>query len=209
MGPMSRRETTLLVLVVLALGLWIGATDYLAPGITAVLIVLLMVASGVVSWDHVVGHAPAWNVLVWFATLVTMAGGLSETGFVGWLADRMAPVFASLPLPLAVVAIVGSFFFLHYFFASITAHTASLLPVFLGIAITIPGLSPTRWALLLGYSLGLMGILTTYASGQSVIYYGSGYIPRKDFWTLGLVLGVIYVVTYLTIINPWLAFLGV
>jgi L-tartrate/succinate antiporter len=209
MGPMSRRETTLLVLVVLALGLWIGATGYLAPGITAVLIVLLMVASGVVSWDHVVGHAPAWNVLVWFATLVTMAGGLSETGFVGWLADRMAPVFASLPLPLAVVAIVGSFFFLHYFFASITAHTASLLPVFLGIAITIPGLSPTRWALLLGYSLGLMGILTTYASGQSVIYYGSGYIPRKDFWTLGLVLGVIYVVTYLTIINPWLAFLGV
>jgi len=157
----------------------------------------------------VVGHSVAWNVLVWFATLVTLAGGLAETRFVEWLARAIAPFMSGLPLPVAVVAVVGSFFFLHYFFASITAHTASLLPVFLGIAVAIPGLSPTRWALLLGYSLGLMGVLTTYASGQSVIYYGSGFIARRDFWILGLILGTIYVVTYLAIINPWLAFLGV
>jgi len=208
LGPMGRREAVLLALVVLALGLWIGATAWLSPGVTAMLIVLLMVFFGVVSWDHVVGHAQAWNVLVWFATLVTMARGLAETGFVDWLAGALAPVFAGLGPTTAVVAIVGTFFFLHYGFASITAHTASLLPVFLGVAVALPGHSATRWALLLGYSLGLMGILTTYASGQSVIYYGSRYISRRAFWSMGLVLGLLYLSAYLLIITPWLDWLG-
>jgi L-tartrate/succinate antiporter len=209
MGRMTRQEFTLLALVVLALGLWIGAAEHIEPAITAMLAVLLMVAFGVIAWDDVTGHSVAWNMLVWFATLVTLAGGLADTRFVEWLARSIAPVVAGLPLAGAVVAVVGTFFFLHYFFASITAHTASLLPVFLGIAVAIPGLSPTRWALLLAYSLGLMGVLTNYAAGQSVIYYGSGFIARRDFWVLGFVLGAIYLVAYLVIINPWLAFLGV
>jgi di/tricarboxylate transporter len=104
---------------------------------------------------------------------------------------------------------VGAFFFLHYFFASITAHTASLLPVFIGIALVIPGPSPMRWALLLAYPLGLMGVLTTYTAGHSPIYYGSGYISRQAFWTLGLVLGTFYLLTYLAIVVPWLSYLGV
>ena len=209
MGRMTGKEVTLLILVFSALGLWIGAAEHIEPAVTAMLVVLLMVACDVISWDDVVGHSVAWNVLVWFATLVTLAGGLAETGFVEWLARTVAPSVAGLPLSAAIVAIVASFFFLHYFFASITAHTASLLPVFLGIAVAIPGLSATRWALLLGYSLGLMGVLTTYASGQSVIYYGSGFVARRDFWVLGLVLGTIYLVVYLAIINPWLAYLEI
>jgi L-tartrate/succinate antiporter len=208
LGPMSRREATLLALVGLALALWIGATPWLSPGVTAMLVVLLMVFCGVVSWDHVIGHAQAWNVLVWFATLVTMARGLAETGFVDWLAGVVAPVFGGLGPTTAMVAIVATFFVLHYAFASITAHTASLLPVFLGVAVALGGHSPTRWALLLGYSLGLMGILTPYASGQSVIYYGSRYVTRRAFWTLGLVLGVLYLSVYLIIITPWLSYLG-
>ena len=208
MGPMSRREAILFVLVASALALWIGATDYIDPALTAIVIVLLMVVSGVVSWDDVIGQKQAWNVLIWFGTLVTLAGGLAETGFVAWLAKTMAPTFTGLSLGLAIAAIVGTFFFLHYFFASITAHTATLLPMFLAVAVTITAISPTRWALLLGYPLGLMGVLTFYASGQSVIYYASGYISRRDFWVLGLVMGAMFLGVYLLIITPWLAFLG-
>ena len=31
-----------------------------------------MVVTKVVSWDDVIGYKQAWNVLAWFATLVTM-----------------------------------------------------------------------------------------------------------------------------------------
>ena len=208
MGPRSRRELILFVLIGSALALWIGATDYIDPALTAVLIVLLMVFSGVVSWDDVIGQKQAWNVLIWFGTLVTLAGGLAETGFVGWLAKATAPTFTGMAIGLAIVAIVGTFYVLHYFFASITAHTATLLPVFLGVAITITAISPTRWSLLLGYSLGLTGVLTFYASGQSVIYYASGYISRRDFWVLGLVMGVMFIGVYLLLITPWLELLN-
>jgi len=209
MGPMSRRELILFVLVGSALALWIGATDYIDPSLTAILTVLLMVISGVVSWDDVIGQKQAWNVLIWFGTLVTLAGGLAETGFVGWLAKATAPAFTGLSLGVAITAIVGTFFVLHYFFASITAHTTTLLAVFLGVALTITTISPTRWSLLLAYPLGLMGVLTFYASGQSVIYYASGYISRRDFWVLGFVMGAMFITVYLLLITRWLAFLGV
>ena len=65
------------------------------------------------------------------------------------------------------------------------------------------------WALLLAYPLGLLGILTTYASGQAAVYYGSGFITRREFWVLGFVFGVFFFVVYIAIIVPWLAFLGI
>jgi citrate:succinate antiporter len=76
------------------------------------------------------------------------------------------------------------------------------------VAITIPGVSPKAWALLLVYVLGLMGIITPYGGGHVAIYYGSGYIKSKDFWLLGLVQGIIFFLVYIAIIIPWLAFLG-
>jgi L-tartrate/succinate antiporter len=209
MGAMTRRELTLLVLVLTALSLWIGAIHYVEPAISAMLVVLLMVGFKVVSWDEVIGHAQAWNVLVWFATMVTLATGLGETKFLEWLAQQIAPSIQGFGLTLAIVSLVSVYFFLHYFFASITAHTASMLPVFIGVAVMIPGLSAKEWALLLAYPLGLMGVLTTYTAGHNPIYYGSGYITRQAFWALGFTLGVFFLIVYLAIAVPWLRYLGV
>lgn len=207
MGPMSRREWTLLLLVCAALALWIGATGVVDPAMSAICVVLLMVVFGVVSWNDVIGYAQAWNVLIWFATLVTMAAGLADTGFIQWVARTLAPWLEHLGPRTAIVAVVGSYFFLHYFFASITAHAASMMPVFLATAVMIAGVSPKGWGLLLAYPLGLMGILTTYTAGYSPIYYGSGYISRRAFWGLGLLLGSFYLVVYLAIAVPWLFYL--
>lgn len=209
MGPISRNERIMLALVLGALTMWIGASRFADPAIVAILVVVLMVMLGVVSWGEMIGHGQAWNVFAWFATLVTMAGGLAETGFVDWLGGTIAPMFAGLGLYPTIIGLILTFYFLHYFFASITAHTAALLPVFLGIAVAIPGVSPVRWALLLGYPLGLMGIVTSYGSGQSAVYFGSGYFTRRDFWGLGFVMGLLFVGVYAAIIVPWLAFLGV
>jgi len=209
MGRMSRKEVTLLVLVCSALALWIGASRVVDPAVSAMCVVLLMVMFKVVSWDDVIGHAQAWNVLIWFATLVTLAGGLADTGFIQWVARSLAPRLEHLGPSTAIVALVGCYFFLHYFFASITAHAASMLPVFLATAVTIAVVSPKQWGLLLAYPLGLMGVLTTYTAGHNPIYYGSGYISRRAFWSLGLLLGAFYFVVYLVIAVPWLSYRGV
>ena len=209
MGEISRKEITFLVLVSAALALWIGAARYIDPAMVAIVVVVLMVMFRVVSWNDMIGNAQAWNVLVWFATLVTLAGGLAETKFVDWVAQSIAPRLSGLGFYPTIFGLLGAFFFLHYFFASLTAHTATLLPVFLGIAIKIPIISPMAWALLLAYASGLQGILTPYASGQCAVYFGSGYITRRAFWAFGLILGVIFFAGYMAITVPWLAFLKV
>jgi L-tartrate/succinate antiporter len=209
MGPVSAKEITLLSLVLLALVLWIGAAKYMDATLAAMLVVGLMIILRVVSWSDILGYAQAWNVFVWFATLVTLAGGLADTKFVDWVAQSLAPVLSHRGVITAAVLLVGAFYVLHYLFASLTAHTATLYPVFLALAIAIPGISPLRWALLLGYTSGLMGILTPYGAGPSPIYYGSGYIKGKDFWIFGLVLGVLFFGVYIVITIPWLAFLKI
>ena len=192
MGPISRSEATLLGLIFIALALWIGGGSFIDPTMVAMAVVALMVVLRVVTWAQVTGNAEAWNVLVWFAAVVALAGGLAETGFVKWMADSIAPALAGLGSYLTIVSLVGAFFFLHYFFASITAHTATLYAVFLAVGVQTGATTPKAWAMLLAYTLGIMSILTSYASGQNPIYYGCGYIARRDFWVLGFGLGVAY-----------------
>lgn len=71
-------------------------------------------------------------------------------------------------------------------FASLTAHTTALLPVLLAAAIAVPEMPVQLISLLFCYTLGLMGIISPYATGPGPIYYGSGYVSRKEFWTLAL-----------------------
>jgi L-tartrate/succinate antiporter len=209
MGPVSAKEMTLLALVLLALVLWIGGAKYIDATLAAMLVVTLMVILRVVTWNDILTNTQAWNVLVWFATLVTLSGGLADTKFVDWVAQSLAPMLAQRGVITAAVLLVGAFFLLHYLIAGATAHVSALFQVFLVVAITIPGMSRVAWALLLGYTLGLMGILTPYGCGPSPIYYGCGYIRSKDFWILGFFLGLLFFAVYVLIELPWLTFLKI
>ncbi len=207
MGPVTRKELTLLALVFLALVLWIAGAKYIDATVAALLVVVLMVILRVVSWNDILTDTHAWNVLVWFATLVTLAGGLAETKFVDWMAQSLAPALSHHGAIMTAALLLGAFFLLHYLFASVTAHVSALFQIFLVVAIAIPGISRTGWTLLLCYLLGLMGILTPYGTGPSPIYYGCGYIKGKDFWILGFLLGLLFFAAYILIELPWLAFL--
>ena len=208
LGAITRQEVTLMALVSLALVLWIGGAKVIDATVAAILVVALMVILGVVSWQDILRNTQAWDVLIWFATLVTLANGLVDTRVVNWVAQALSPRFTGHAAAVSVALLVGAFFVLHYFFASITAHVSALLPVFLAVAVKIPGVSPTAWALLLCYTLGLMGILTPYGSGPSPIYFRCGYLTSRDFWVLGLLLGLVFFVVYILIGVPWLLLVG-
>jgi hypothetical protein len=42
-------------------------------------------------------------------------------------------------------------------------------------------------------------LLTPYAGGPNPVYYGSGYLPTKDFWLLGAIFGAIFFGLWLAI----------
>src|SRR5512143_2414737 len=123
-----------------------------------------MLGLGVVSWDDVRNKA-AWNTLAWFATLVALADGLGRVGFVKWFATAIGAHMAGFSPTLAMILLVAVFFFTHYLFASITAPVTALLPVMLTVGSTVPGLPMPQFTLLLMLTLGVLGILTPYATG--------------------------------------------
>ena len=208
MGPFTRKEGAMAGLALLALLLWIFAGSLLNATTVALLVLSLMIVTGIVTWDDVLGNKQAWNVFVWFGTLVTLAEGLNRVGFLKWISEAAAKSMTGMPIPTMMVLLIAFFFVAHYMFASITAHVTGLLPVLLATAMAVPGVPIKMFAMLLCYSLGIMGVITPYATGPSPIYYGSGYISRGAYWTLGLIFGAIYLAALLLIGVPYLRFLS-
>ena len=204
MGKFSRKELVMALLAVLALALWIFGGNLIDATTAAGFVISLMIITGTVTWDDILANKQAWNVLVWFATLVALADGLNKVGFVTWFAKSMAALLTGMSPIVVMVVLVVIFFIIHYMFASLTAHTTAILPVMLAVGAAIPGLPIKTFALLLCYSLGIMGVITPYATGPGPVYYGSGYISRKDFWTLGLIFGTIFLVALIGIGVPYL-----
>jgi len=204
-GGLSGREITLGVLVLIALALWIFGGDYVNATTAALLVISLMLVTKVVTWEDITANKAAWNTLAWFATLVALADGLNKVGFVKWFADGVAASMVGYSPFTAMVVLVLVFYFTHYLFASITAHVTALLPVMLAVGTTVPGLDMAQFSLLLCLTLGIMGMLTPYATGPSPVYYGSGYLPSKDYWILGGVFGVLFIAAFLLIGLPWMA----
>jgi len=201
-GPVSRSEYLLAGLVVVAVLLWAFADHYVHPSTVALLIVGLMLATRLISWDDALRNREAWKALVLLATLVTLAAGLSRTGFITWFADRIADVTAGLgPLP-AMVLLLAVYFYAHYLFASITAHVTAMLPIMIEVGARTPGVPVETFALLLAFTHGLMGVLTPYATTSGPVYLGSGYIRTGDFWRLGLLTGSIFLAALLLLAAP-------
>jgi L-tartrate/succinate antiporter len=204
MGKVSPKELIMAVLVLLALVLWIFGGNFIHPTTVALAVIALMLITRIITWDDILSNKPAWNVLVWFATLVTLADGLNRVGFVSWFAKGVAEQLTGISPIVAMVILVALYFCIHYMFASITAQVTAILPVILAAGAAIPGMPLMAFALLLCCQSGIMGIITPYATGPAPIYYGSGYISRKDFWTLGFLFGVIFLLALLLIGVPYL-----
>jgi L-tartrate/succinate antiporter len=202
LGKITRREMTMAILAVIALICWIGATKWILPETTALVICALMMLTRVVTWSDIAANKQGWTNLVWLATLVTMADGLAQVGFLAWFAKASATVLSKVSMVPMMVALVAIFFLVHYFFASLSAHTTALLPVFLAAMMTLPGLPMRPVTMVIGYTLGLMGVITPYATGPGPIYYGAGYIKTKEFWRLGFIFGMFFLGALLLVELP-------
>ena len=138
MGKISRNQIVMALLAVAALAFWIFGGKVVDATAVAFAAIALMVILGVVKWDDVLTNKSAWNVLVWFATLVALADGLNRVGFVTWFAKKAAAPLSGLPPLWVMVFLTVLFFVIHYMFASITAHVTAVPPVVLAGGAMIP-----------------------------------------------------------------------
>ncbi len=202
-GPLTRGEMILAGIVVLSLVLWVAGSAYVGAATVALIAVSLMLVTRVLTWSDIAEHKRAWTTFAWLGALIALCDGLNRVGFVKWFADGIATHMRGFSPHLAMLILLAVFFVAHYAFASVDAYTTALLPVILLTGAAIPGIPVKQFALLLCMELGIMGVITPFADAASPVYANSGYLPAKDYWRLGTIFGVIFLIVFLSIGVPW------
>ena len=194
LGAITFKEYLMAGLATVALVLWIFGKEFGVDSTTvAIAIVAVMVLTNVITWDDLISNKAAFDVLIWFSSLVAMASGLQKVGVLAWIGTNTQAMLSGMSPTTLIISLLVLFFLLHYFFASVTAHVTALIPIFMAIAVSL--LTPEQiipFTIILAGSLGVMGIITPYGTGPSPIWYGAGYISQARWWALGAIFGALY-----------------
>jgi len=208
MGPMVRGERLMLGVFVLVAGLWMTTAlhgiDY---SVVALIGMATLLLTRVLEWDDVLRERGAWDVFLWYGGLVRMAEALGETGLTKRFAEASGVVVAGQPWALVVVALVLLYYFAHYGFASITAHSTAMYLPFLAVMIAAGAPAPLS-AFLLAYFSNLSAGLTHYGTTPGPILFGAGYVSQRDWWRLGLLCVMPHLLVWGVVGPLWWRLLG-
>ncbi|MEX2550735.1 MAG: anion permease [Nitriliruptoraceae bacterium] len=210
LGPLTTMEKITLGVFVLLIALWIFGSDLLGIGSTlaAMIGLAFLLLTTVLTWDDVKREHAAWDTLVWFAVLVTMASFLNTYGVIGWFSGSIEGATGGMGWPAALAILVLSYLYIHYFFASNTAHVTALFPVFF-VAALGTGAPPLLAAFLLAFASNLMGGLTQYSTGPAPVLFGSGYNSLAKWWQYGFTASVINVLIFGLVGALWMGLVGI
>ncbi|CDR33597.1 anion permease [Criblamydia sequanensis] len=207
-GPISTKEWILLFTFFLLLILWMSAAKIgVKPTTSALTGLVILLCTGVLSWDDVKKEHQAWETLIWFATLLTMATQLGKLGFTSWLSDSLVQRVVGYDWKYGFAFLSIAYFYAHYFFASNLAHVSAMYATFLSVSIIL-GTPPHFAAYTLGFFSSLFGALTQYTSGPSALLFGAGYVDTPAWWRAGLALSIFNIIVWLFIGGLWWKFLG-
>jgi len=213
MGPMKWQEWLLLTVFIVVAAMWIARglggfipalaqvpsgrliaaltyfskLDYAIPPLVGVAALLM---TGVLEWRDLISERGAWDVFIWYGGLVRMAEALGESGITKRFAETAGALTLGWIWWLALGALLLIYFYAHYGFASITAHSTAMYTPFL-VVILAAGAPPYLAVLSLAYFSNLDASLTHFGTTSAPIYFGSGYVSQRKWWSLGLIASLV------------------
>lgn len=209
MGPLSREEKWLAVIMLGVMSGWVfqpwhgvSNTFVALAGLSAILL------AKVLTWDDLLAEHRAWDALIWFAPLVMMADQLNELGAIKVLSGKLFGMMQGWPWMLVLAALVASYCYIHYGFASMTAHITALYPGFFGAALA-SGAPPLLSALALAYFSNLNAAMTHYGTGSAPVYFNAGYVRQGDWWLYGFLISLVNLAIWLGIGPLWWKLIGI
>ena len=216
MGKMSHGERIMLTIFAVLLLLWAGVPAMIFgsawavdPTTTALLGLVLLLLTGVLTWDDVLKEKSAWDTIVWFSALIMMASYLNKLGLIAWFSQSLQSGITHIGLDwfAASALLLLAYMYAHYFFASTTAHITAMFGAFFAAGIAL-GAPPMLFALLMAAASSLMMTLTHYATGTSPVIFGSGYTTLGEWWKAGFVMSVVNLIVWVMVGFGWWKVLG-
>jgi len=208
-GPITRGEIIVLTVLAGVVFFWV-TKDWLHSvdtSIVALAGVGILLIARIVDWRDLMCESNAWSVFLWYGGLVNMAMVLGESGLTKLFAESVAGYTSGMSWGLALVTLALIFFYVHYFFASITSHVLAMYIPFIAVT-TAAGAPVGLTVLLLAYFANLDAGLTHFGTTPGPIYFGTGYVKQKRWWTIGFIAAIINIVIWGTIGPVWWKALG-
>ncbi|WP_233884862.1 DASS family sodium-coupled anion symporter [Paraburkholderia flagellata] len=208
MGPISFKEIIMAVIFVGLLVLWIfGESLGVNATLAAALGVSLLLVTDVLTWQDALNEKSAWDTMIWIGLLIMLASKLNEYGMVSWFGHEFGPHLQGMPKLAVFVLVAAIYTYIHYFFASATAHVSALLPLCLALLVAA-GIPPFVAAIALGSLSSVNGAMTQYGIGSAPVMYGSGYVSQGQWWKSGFLMSLIYMAIWLVVGPLWWKLLG-
>lgn len=209
MGPMDRGQRIVAVIFVAVCALWITTPfHHLDITLTALLGSSALLLTGVLTWNDVVSERAAWDIFIWYGGLLQLGKSLNDAGVTREFAKVVGAWFggAGWIVPLGFALLV--YFYVHYGFASITAHMLAMFPPF--AAVLIARGAPTGLVIFsFACFTNLAAGLTNYGTTPSPMFFAQGYVSFERWWRVGFVVALANLAIWSTIGFAWWKLIGI
>ncbi len=209
LGPLKFGEKIMMVVFIAVCGLW-STSSWTKIDITVTALggALLLILTGVLSWEDVKSERAAWDIFVWYGGLIRLSLALNEAGVTKAFAQGVGNKFSNFGwVGLFLIALL-IYFYAHYAFASITAHLLSMYPPFLAVLLAkgAPiGMMVFAFACFANFSAGL----TNYGTTPTPIFFAQGYVSLKKWWQIGFIISLVNLAIWMTIGFGWWKLIGI
>lgn len=209
MGRLKSAEVSMTVTFCLLLCLWVfgDRLGNISSVTTALIGVALLLLTQVLSWSEILNEHKAWDILIWFSILLTMATYLNQFGFIPWVSQMMNSLVSEMSWQGGFLILCLVYFYSNYFFASKAVRASAMYPAFLGVAVAI-GTPGVYAALSLAALTNLSGCLTHYGTAVAPMYFSAGYVDAATWCKLGFILSLVYLPVWLIGGGLWWQILG-
>jgi len=208
MGSLSQKEIIMIITFGFLVVCWVlGKQVGLDATATAMIGVAILLVTKVLDWSDVVNEKGAWDTMVWFSIVVMLCGYLADFGTIKWFSAQIGSSLSGYSSMVAVPILVMLYFYLHYVFASVTAHATVLFTTFLFLIMSL-GVPPMLAGMVLAYFSPLSGGLTHYSNAVAPIFYENKSINTKEWWKIGFIVSAVNIAIWLGVGSMWWKYLG-
>jgi divalent anion:Na+ symporter, DASS family len=203
LGPAGRAEKILIAVFAILAVVWATSLlhniDAMVAGLAALCALLLC---EVLTTADLADESRAWETFIWWGGMLSIVTALNQSLVPKWFTAQLAGGVSGVSPFWTLLLVLVAYTYIHYAFAGQTAHVVALYIPFLTIAVNA-GAPALLAALLLCFFSNLNSSLTHYSNGAAPIYFGSGYIERKDWWRVGFEISLVHLFVWLVIGLPW------
>jgi len=215
LGPITREERNLLVIMLATIFLWVtnGFLHAIDSSSVALMAVVCMFLPGIdVARWKTLSDKVSWGTLILFGAAISIGQAMLTTGAASWVAKSSLISLGMNHWPLVGVVFVAGLFFatISLAFSARTAAVSALVPMVIAFAQSVPEMGVPAWGLtlVLFYAIQFSAVLPVNTP-MAVIAYTSNTFTSSDMTRVGIPLTLCSVVMMVVFSLTYWKWLGV